>query len=220
MHKGKGSVALLGGTFDPIHNGHTLPALSLADQFGWNQVVLQPSFAPPHRPTPSANDEQRLRMVQLAAQDDPRLLADDFELRQGQPTRTVNTLEHLQSLNPAASFNFIMGMDSFLSFTSWLSWQDILQRAHIIVLPRPGFHLKDANPTLLAELAQRQSLKTNEFSQGAGRIYIAETTPINVSATQLRQLLLSYPRQINAPPPPLIAPQVFEYIKEQQLYLS
>ncbi|MGX5914479.1 nicotinate-nucleotide adenylyltransferase [Aliidiomarina sp. Khilg15.8] len=206
-------IALLGGTFDPIHRGHTQPALSLADAFGWQRIHLQPCYTPPHRPPPEASDEQRWTMTQLAAQDDPRLLADDFELRQAKPTRTVHTLTHLRQTEPHTSINFIMGMDSFLSFTNWLNWEDILKLAHLIVLQRPGYSLSDANPELTALLKTRRRDQTDDFATGAGLVYIADSPPYDISATELRRQL----RDSNNCPS-FLSPLVFQYIRAQGLY--
>lgn len=213
-------IALLGGTFDPIHYGHTQPALELADQFGWSQIHLQPSFAPPHRPAPEASEAQRLAMVELACMDDHRLVADDFELRQQAPTRTVHTLRRLQSLHPTSSLCFMLGMDSFITFTSWLHWQQIFEYAHLVVLPRPGYDLSNLPQALDEQLRLRQSNLPDDFNKGAGRIYIASTTQQNVSATELRKQLAASMHTPHAPCPSMLAPQVYAYIQTHQLYLK
>ncbi|RUO34549.1 nicotinate-nucleotide adenylyltransferase [Aliidiomarina soli] len=210
-------IALLGGTFDPIHQGHIEPVLKLADTFGWSHVHLQPCFAPPHRPQPEASDQQRLAMVTLACQQDSRLLADDFELRQGKPTRTVHTLHHVRQQHPNASVCFIMGMDSFLQFTSWLNWQQILDLAHLVVLPRPGYQLTQLPPDLAAELKLRQRGDSESFSQGAGFIYLAETPTVDISATALRRQLAQSPDTSRIP---LLDPAVLAYIRSHNLYQS
>lgn len=211
-------VALLGGTFDPIHLGHTRPALQLADTFGWSKVHLQPCFAPPHRPAPAVSDEHRFNMVKLACEDDPRLLADDYEMRQQRPTRTVHTLAHLQQLHPGASLCFIMGMDSLINFTSWLDWPGILQRAHLFVLPRPGYDASQVPEPLLKYLVSSADATPELFSTESGRIYLADTAPVDISATQLRaQLAGRHPTSSN-PCPAFIAPQVYAYIQAHNLY--
>lgn len=212
-------VALLGGTFDPIHLGHTRPVLELADSFGWSHVHLQPCFAPPHRNAPSASDTHRMRMVELACQDDPRLVPDDFELRQQRPTRTHHTLQHLRQLHPHSALCFIMGMDSFLNFTSWLNWRGILQLAHIIVLPRPGYTANTAPQALQDALRERQAKQASAFQTGAGHIYIAETQPYPISATELRAELANRADTGQGLCPSLLSPQVFAYIEQHKLYL-
>lgn len=213
-------VAVLGGTFDPIHLGHTQPVLELADRFGWSHVHVQPCFAPPHRQPPHASDAQRMRMVELACQQDARLIADDFELKQQRPTRTHHTLQHLRHIHPHSALCFIMGMDSFLNFTSWLNWQGILQLAHIIVLPRPGYDQSSAPMEIKEILRQHQSQHISAFHSGAGKIYIAETNTYPVSATELRTQLATRSSSATAPCPALLSPQVFSYIQQHQLYLS
>ncbi|RUO25281.1 nicotinic acid mononucleotide adenylyltransferase [Aliidiomarina minuta] len=212
-HSFEGPVALLGGTFDPIHYGHIKPALTLADTLGWQQIRLQPCFSPPHRKPPEASDQQRLQMVRLAAELDCRLVADDWELRQGQPTRTVHTLSHLQAEYPRQSLHFIMGMDSFLSLTSWLNWQQLLTLAHLVVLPRPGYELNNASATLQQLLVNAETDKPAELQSGSGRIYIAQTPAFNISATELRQQLKDNPDC-----PELLPLNIFQYIRQQGLY--
>ena len=214
-------VALLGGTFDPIHRGHTQPALQLADRFGWSRIHLQPTFAPPHRPEPSVTDMHRWNMVKLACADDSRLIADDFELRQQQPTRTVHTLAYLQRCHPNASLCFIMGMDSFLNFTSWLDWPGILSRAHLFVLPRPGYNSAAIPDALRPYIVPAGEATPALFSRGAGKVYLAETQPVNISATELRTALASRFGSDGStanPCPALLAPQVYAYIQRHHLY--
>lgn len=213
-------IALLGGTFDPIHYGHTRPVLELADVFGWSQIHLQPSYAPPHRPAPEASETQRLAMLKLACLDDKRLLADDFELQQQAPTRTVHTLRRLQALHPKSSLCFVLGMDSFINFTSWLHWPQIFEHAHLVVLPRPGYDVKHIPQALNEQLNQRQSNDPDDFQQGAGRIFIASTTQQNISATALRKQLAEAAQTPHAPCPSMLAPQVYAYILRHQLYLK
>ena len=213
-------VALLGGTFDPIHRGHTAPALELADLFGWSRIHLQPCYAPPHRPAPLATDTQRLAMVKLACDDDPRLFADDFELRQQNPTRTVHTLTRLRTLHAKSSLCFMLGMDSFLNFTSWLNWQQIFELAHLVVLPRPGYHLAELPSALREQLAQRRSHNPADFASGAGRIFIATTRQQDISATELRQQLAERCSDSHAPCPDMLAPQVYAYICAHKLYVK
>lgn len=219
-------VALLGGTFDPIHRGHTHPALQLADRFGWSQIHLQPTFAPPHRPAPAVSDAHRWNMVKLACDDDARLVADDFELRQQQPTRTVHTLAHLQQRHPKASLCFIMGMDSFINFTSWLDWPGILERAHLFVLPRPGYSPAMIPQPLQPYIVPADKTSPATFSRGAGKVYLADTQPVDISATELRAMLASSasssvsPASEKATNPcrTLLAPQVYAYIRRHNLY--
>lgn len=205
--------ALFGGTFDPVHRGHIEPLLQLADTFGWAAVYLQPTFSPPHRPPPIASDQQRIEMLQIAAKDDKRLIVDDFELRQGKPTRTVHTLQYLRSQHPHSALCFILGMDSFIQFNSWLNWQEILTLSHLIVLPRPGYSAQQLPAVLQAELRQRQSNSPTDFLSGSGLIYMAETAPVDISATQLREVLSH-----SAACPEQLHPAVYQYIKHNGLY--
>lgn len=206
-------VAIFGGTFDPVHRGHINPLLELADRFAWQAIHLQPTFAPPHRPQPVASDQHRLAMLQLAAREDERLVVDDFELRRGQPTRTVHTLNHLRSVHPQSAICFILGMDSFIQFCSWLNWTEILTLCHLIVLPRPGYQIDQAPAKLQHQLARRQSTEPADFAHGSGLIYLAGTAAVDISATELRHALGQHSQC-----PDLIDPAVYQYIEQNHLY--
>ncbi|EKE82804.1 nicotinate-nucleotide adenylyltransferase [Idiomarina xiamenensis] len=206
--------AIFGGTFDPIHQGHTGALLSLAAQLPISQIHLLPSAIPPHRAQPQASAEQRFAMTQLAAQQDPRLLADDWELQQQRPSYSSVTLAQFGQRFAGQSLLFVMGMDAFLGLPSWHQWQQLFVHAHIVVMARPGYHLSDAEPTLQQCLQQRRCSAAQLQQQPAGGIYLADTQLIDISATALRQAL----RQQQGHSQKLLYPAVFDYIRAHHLY--
>lgn len=205
-------IAILGGTFDPIHWGHLKPVLQLADRCGWNRIHLLPTCAPPHRQQPKVLDSHRLGMLDAAASIDPRLIVNDWELRQGLPSRTLPTLKHFRERYPNATLNFIIGMDSLLTLTEWLHWQRLFDYAHFIVLGRPGFTLASAN-TEVTELLKTRQIGLAQINSGNGGIYLADTSEIPISATELRAQLVNQ----NSCPEFLPEP-VWQYIQKHQLY--
>ena len=86
------TVAIFGGTFDPIHNGHLQSALELKQQLQLDQLRLLPCHRPPHRDTPGCSSEQRLEMVRLAVAGSD-LVVDDREIQRPGLSYSVNTLE-------------------------------------------------------------------------------------------------------------------------------
>lgn len=205
-------VAVLGGTFDPVHWGHLRPVLDLADKCDWDRIHLLPTCAPPHRQQPEVLNTHRLGMLDAAATLDSRLYVNDWELRQGMPSRTLPTLKHFHERCPDATLVFIIGMDSLLTLPEWLHWERLFDYAHFVVMPRPGYSLESARPELKKLLAQRQ-ISLSELREGQGGIYIAESSPVDISATELRKQLCEQKSC-----PEFLPEPVWEYIQKHHLY--
>lgn len=213
-------IALLGGTFDPVHWGHLRPAIAAAEHFNWQQIELLPTCLPPHRQQPIASNEQRLAMLTAAAELHPLLQVNDWELRQGIPSRTLATLQHFRNLYPQATLYFLMGMDSLLNLPDWQHWQQLFHYCHFVVLPRPGYDIHAARPEVRALLAERQA-QPAAMQSGCGRIYIADVPPFASSATAIREQLrdaLENSKRNPAQPPPLLPAPVWQYICQHNLY--
>ena len=136
------SVALLGGTFNPIHFGHLNLANCLVDYLQVESVRMIPCAIPPHRETPSVSAEQRLAMLQLAIDDHPLLTSDDLELRKSTPSYSIETVQQIrQQVGEETPLFFCIGMDSLLTIDSWHHWQQLLDYCHLAICPRPGYKL-------------------------------------------------------------------------------
>ncbi|MGB1289895.1 MAG: nicotinate-nucleotide adenylyltransferase [Porticoccaceae bacterium] len=136
------SVALLGGTFNPIHFGHLNLANCLVDYLHVESVRMIPCAIPPHRETPSVSAEQRLAMLQLAIDDHPLLTSDDLELRKSTPSYSIETVQQIrQQVGEETPLFFCIGMDSLLTIDSWHQWQKLLDYCHLAICPRPGYKL-------------------------------------------------------------------------------
>jgi nicotinate-nucleotide adenylyltransferase len=182
-------VAVLGGTFDPIHNGHIGSAIAVRDHLNLAQVRLIPSFAPPHRESPEASAEQRLEMAQLAVADVLGVLADDREIRRGGKSYTVDTLRSLRDeLGYDTSICFVLGMDAYCTLDKWYQWQQIGELAHVVVLHRPG-HARPSVPEEIETWSRARQAKGTAWanSSAAGQVAIVELEQIAVSATDIRR---------------------------------
>ena len=136
------SVALFGGTFNPIHFGHLNLANCLVDYLHVESVRMIPCAIPPHRETPSVSAEQRLAMLQLAIDDHPLLTSDDLELRKRTPSYSIETVQQIrQQVGEETPLFFCIGMDSLLTIDSWHHWQQLLDYCHLAICPRPGYKL-------------------------------------------------------------------------------
>jgi nicotinate-nucleotide adenylyltransferase len=205
-------IAILGGTFDPVHCGHIKPVQQVAEHFHFDCIHLLPTCLPPHRQQPEALETHRLAMLEAAATLDERFVVNDWELRQGLPSRTLPTLKHFHASCANATLYFIIGMDSLLNLPSWEHWERLFSYAHFIVLPRPGYSLDDASADVKALLQHRQA-EAEDMQTGVGKIFIADVEPINISASNLRNRLRD-----RVSKPDLLPEPVWQYICKHNLY--
>src|SRR5581483_9112164 len=131
-------LGVVGGTFDPMHNGHIAAAEAAIDCAHLDEVVFVPTGTPPHRPPTVATAEQRLEMCRLATADDPRFSVSDIEVARGGPSYTVDTLLSLRGANPHAELFLVLGWDAAALFRSWHRPQEVIALAPIVVVTRPG----------------------------------------------------------------------------------
>ena len=133
-------VGILGGTFNPIHNGHLALGKAAMEQYGLEEVWLMPSKLPPHKSHfAMLSEEHRLTLVSLAAESDSRFIVSDFELCREGLTYTADTLELLTKQYPDTKFYFIVGGDSLIKFTHWRRPERILELATLLGAGRAGY---------------------------------------------------------------------------------
>lgn len=184
------TVGILGGTFDPIHNGHIEPAISVARALNLDELRLLPAHIPPHKGKPSATAQQRQDMVNLVCQHNPIFSIDNQELKSHKTSYSVHTLQRLKSQSPSTIYLFIMGMDSLQSFTSWHLWEDILQCCHIVVNARPGYSKQAFNVDTVNLLNKHQCHNASRlFDKDSGSIYIHAGIKKDISSSAIREVL-------------------------------
>jgi nicotinate-nucleotide adenylyltransferase len=184
-------LALLGGTFDPVHFGHLRIASETANALKLPEVRLIPSKTPVHRAAPGATGEQRLAMLRLAVADVPGLAVDDRELKRETPSYTVLTLESLRAEFPQRPLIWLIGVDAFLHINHWYEWPRLFELAHFVVLNRPGFAVAQALSATLAEVWQGRLTRSPESLRSTthGSIYLHTVTPQSISATAIRDTI-------------------------------
>jgi len=132
----------MGGTFDPIHNGHLVAASEVADLFGLDEVVFVPTGQPwQKRERNVTAPEDRYLMTVIATAANPRFTVSRVDIDRGGPTYTTDTLRDLAALNPDTDLYFITGADALASILSWQNWEDLFGMARFIGVSRPGYEL-------------------------------------------------------------------------------
>ncbi|MEM7250089.1 MAG: nicotinate-nucleotide adenylyltransferase [Pseudomonadota bacterium] len=207
------SVAILGGTFDPIHHGHLRLAYEARDAAQLDQVALLPAGQPVHRGTPGATAVERRRMLGLATADDPMLRIDTRELERDGPSYTVDTLREIRRERPDDPVSLILGLDAFALLETWYQWQTLLELAHLLVANRPGAKLPENGP--VREVYEANCIKTPQAlrNQPSGAIFFLRAPLLDISSTQIRDNVLRE-RSIRY----LVPESVREFIEKENIY--
>lgn len=196
-------IGILGGSFDPIHNGHLHMAVSAYRSFLLDQVWLMPAGHSPNKDEAGMTGAlQRYRMCELAASAYDWLTVSRLELDSAETSYTYRTLEKLKKQYPAEHFYFIMGGDSLDYFESWKHPETIAKLCTVLVIPRDRFDI----PALEEKIKNLEQLFPCDI-----RMVSCDRYP--VSSTEIREKLLRGEEMEEE-----IPPKVLTYIREQGLY--
>jgi len=131
----------MGGTFDPIHNGHLVAASEVADLFDLDEVVFVPTGQPWQKERQVSPSEDRYLMTVIATAANPRFSVSRVDIDRGGPTYTTDTLRDLRALNPDSELYFITGADALAAILSWQDWKELFALARFVGVSRPGYDL-------------------------------------------------------------------------------
>ncbi|WP_339615888.1 nicotinate-nucleotide adenylyltransferase [uncultured Gilvimarinus sp.] len=206
-------VAIFGGTFNPVHNGHLRLALDLVQQLGFDEMRLVPCHIPTHRADPGVASARRAQMVTLGIAGNPSLQMDDRELVRGSASYSVDTLSQLRAERGGeCSLTLVMGLDAYLGLPQWHRWRELLEFAHLLVVNRPGYQLPAGGE--LAEFDRIYSAGAEALSAApAGVVVHLDIRALDISATEIRTLTAA-----GLSTRFLLPESVRRYIAEQQLY--
>ena len=182
-------IGLFGGTFDPIHYGHLRTGFELWQELKLAELRWVPTGNPGHREQPIADPGLRRAMVRAAVADQPGFTVDDREIRRTGVSYSVDTLTELRAEFPDRSLCLILGMDAFLGLPNWHRWREIVQLAHVVVAHRPGWKAPTSGP--LGELMVDHGTGgvRDLHAARAGRIYVHAVTQLEISSTDLRNII-------------------------------
>lgn len=209
----KKPIALFGGTFDPIHNGHIKIAQMLQKKLSLEEVRFIPCKIPVLKEEAHADANDRLAMLEIAIGENPSFKIDTLELDRTTPSYTVETLRTVRSMLPNTPLCFILGMDAFLDLQRWYQWQELLNLAHLVIINRNS-HLIVEDSVLAELMAKHSTANTEQLkSKLAGHIFQMHIPPIPLSSSSIRQQINSG-QDVNE----FLPPGVWEYIKTRDLY--
>ena len=186
----------MGGTFDPIHNGHLVAASEVGHAFGLDEVIFVPTGQPWQKGDQEVSAaEDRYLMTVIATAANPRFSVSRVDIDRPGETYTIDTLRDLRAAaDEAAEFFFITGADALTRMLTWKNANDLFRLAHFVGCTRPGYHLTD-----------------DELPEG--RVSLVEIPALAISSTACRERV-----RAGAPIWYLVPDGVVQYISKRRLY--
>ncbi|GAB6100226.1 nicotinate-nucleotide adenylyltransferase [Halanaerocella petrolearia] len=173
MAEDKLTIGIMGGTFDPIHNGHLLTAECAAYQYDLDQVIFVPSGNPPHKTEQRITDaEDRYVMALLATMSNPKFTVSRIEIDRTGLSYTIDTVRAFKEIYPEAEIYFITGADAILEIFTWKNPEELLKEAKFIAASRPGYSLS--------------KLGQEVYDSYRDSIHILEIPNLAISSTDIR----------------------------------
>ncbi len=201
-------IGLLGGAFNPPHNGHLRLARLALDQLDLDELRFVPTALSPHKPEPGGPDpEARLRLLAQALEGfDARCRVEFMEIERGGPSYTVDTLEALTAREPGTAWILIMGSDQLPGLPRWRQVARIFELASAAVALRPGAPGLDIQLPGLSPVSR--------WSGATGELVTLPGTNLDLASTDLRARLHASPLG----DPDGLPPQVLRTIRSENLY--
>ena len=190
-------IAIMGGTFNPIHHGHLLCAEQVRDGLEYDKILFVPSARPPHKSQPDmVSAEHRYQMVLLATTNNQNFEVSRIELDRKGPSYTIQTIRTLRNnYGTSTDLAWIIGADSLIEYKIWKDFDGVLEQCTMIATTRPNYDLQRVP------------------SEIRNRVITYRITGIDISATEIRKRI-----QNNLSIQYLVPDSVAEYIYEHQLY--
>ena len=210
-------VAIYGGTFDPVHNGHVEVARQVLKLFELDEVIFVPACVPPHKRNANITSTfHRFAMLALATETDRRLLVSTAELDAPERPYAVDTVARMK--REGERLFFLIGSDSWAEIKTWYEWQRLLTMSDLIVVTRPGYEIDSHNGIDCIDV---RGMARDEVGDLPNRektrphVFVTDAAMVDVSATTIRAVVQSGDREsLRAMAPPTVA----NYIEKYGLY--
>lgn len=193
-------IGIMGGTFDPIHNGHLVAGSEVASRYDLDLVIYVPTGQPwqkaDRRVSPA---EDRYLMTVIATASNPSFSVSRVDIERGGPTYTIDTLNDLRALYPSAELFFITGADALAQIVTWRDWPEMFELAHFVGVTRPGYELES----------------TIDPAIHKGRVTLLEIPAMAISSTDCRERVAA-----GRPVWYLVPDGVVQFINKSGLYAT
>lgn len=197
-------IGIMGGTFDPVHNGHLLLGKQAYMEYGLDEIWFMPSHIPPHKKDHHVADgSDRLNMLRLALEEFPYCVVSEFEMKREGNTYTAQTLELLKEQYPGIRFYFIVGADSLFQLETWYEPDRVMELTSFLVSDR---EYESGGVTLGQQIAYLKG------KYGAD-IHLLHNEEVDIASAEIRKRA-SEGKDIRKDVPEKVA----EYIKSHRLY--
>jgi nicotinate-nucleotide adenylyltransferase len=196
-------IAVLGGTFDPVHVGHLAVAAEAFSLLNLSRLIFMPAGRPYFKNLESISAaEDRLKMLKLAIAGQPGYQISLIEIEREGPSYAVDSMTRIKGcLNPEDELYFVMGWDSLLSLPQWYEASRLIEICRIVAAPRPGYALPDVSQI------------EKDLPGLAQRCIVMERPLIDISSTAIRQRVAE-----GLPVDDMVPPAVVKYILKEGLY--
>jgi nicotinate-nucleotide adenylyltransferase len=202
----KKKVILFGGTFDPVHHGHTTVANYACNYIGAEKTIFIPAKRSVLKDfAPKANDLQRYEMLSLVIADNDKFELSDYEIKKTKPSFTLDTVKYFKNkLNRQYDLYWLIGADAIKDFPLWYKVEELIDTCNLCLICRAGFEKPD-----FSSFKKQWGMQRVEKMQKN----IIETPLIDINSTEIRKLLAKNKDVDN-----MLNPSVAKYIKKHNLY--
>ncbi|HAT28743.1 MAG TPA: nicotinate-nicotinamide nucleotide adenylyltransferase [Gammaproteobacteria bacterium] len=206
-------IGVLGGMFDPVHNGHVEAARCALRKLALDELRMIPCQTPNHRRPAKIGPQHRLHMIELAIRNEPGIRVDPIEIDRTGISYMVDTLAILKTNAGDCALVLVLGVDSFNTIPQWHRWHQLLELCHFLVLARPGIMISE-DVIAAPEFEHSLVASTEElFHTDSGRIMVLDDFSFDISSTKVRKLLA-----MNIDMSAMLDENVIDYIRSNNLY--
>ena len=207
-------IGIFGGTFDPVHYGHSLTIAELLNTIPFEKILVIPNALPPHRENSLASFSHRYKMTSLAFRDIKKTVVDNRENLRTGPSHAIETVKLIIAEERKAKVILIVGSDSFDGIHSWYKWRELINLVDFLILKRPDMPLSK-NKNVQDLISHTKFSEDLLEDRKAKSIFEIEMTPLRISSSLIRENIAKG-KSIDD----LINPLVKDYLKKHGLYGS
>ena len=207
-------VGIFGGTFDPVHYGHSLTIAELLNTIPFEKILVIPNSLPPHRENSQASFSHRYKMTSLAFRDIEKTVVDNRENLRTGPSHAIETVKQIIAEEGKTKVILIVGSDSFDGIHSWYKWRELIRLVDFLISKRLDMPLSK-NKNVQDLISPTRFSEDLLLDRKAKSIFEIEMTPLRISSSLIRENIAKGKSIDN-----LINPLVKDYLKKHGLYGS